>query len=382
MKKVKILLITPMLDQGGLEKVCALTGQLLKPYFDVYIAVFDSRGIIYDINGLRLIDLCVPSKKSKIGKIFNLLIRTEKLKKLKKREKFAVSYSFGPSANLPNILSRQKKNETWIGVRSYLDLSSGFKLKFCCKRADKTICCAKEIETELNSQYQFHNLTTIHNPFDVPMIEALGRKKENFPWSKDLFVIASMGRENDVKGFWHLIKSFSLVNKQYEDTRLMIIGEGNYQEYKELANNLGVLDKIFFTGVQKNPYAYLKRANLYVLSSLNEGFPNALVEAMALSIPVIATDCLTGPSEILLETEKSNNTKSVIYGKYGIVVPRLSDHKDLNPLVIEKEEILLSKVIEEIMQNEKMYHNYQLKSKERAEEFSYLNYVRSILNLI
>lgn len=379
--KKKLMLITPMLNQGGLEKVCALTAQLMKEYFDVSIAVFDSRDIIYDISGIELIDLKMPSKAGKLGKIINVFARAGKLNKIKKEKHIDIAYSFGPSANIPNVLSRNKKCKTWVGFRSYMDLANRPKMQLVCRLADKVICCAKEIESELRKYVSKIDAITVYNPFDIGQIQGFATKEIELPWDDTQKVIVSMGRENDVKGFWHLIKSFSLVNTRIPNTRLMIIGDGEYTEYQNLANEFGIGDKVFFTGVQSNPYPYLNRAHVYALTSLNEGFPNALVEAMSLSVPVVATDCLTGPAEILLEVDKSDDTKTIVFGKYGILIPRLGRNKNMDSHVFEKEEEMLAEAMERLLTNEKLYEEYSFKARERAEMFSYKNYQTSLLDL-
>lgn len=379
--KKKLMLITPMLNQGGLEKVCALTAQLMKDNFDVSIAVFDNRDIIYDISGIDLIDLKAPSKSGKLGKIINVFIRASKLRKIKKRKNIDIAYSFGPSANIPNVLSRNNKCKTWVGFRSYLDLGNKAKLQLICKKADKVICCAKEIESELRVSVSEIDAVTIYNPFDIAQIQEYAANNVELPWDDNQKVIVSMGRENDVKGFWHLIKSFSLVNARIQNTRLMIIGDGEYTEYRHLVDALGIGDKVHFTGVQSNPYPYLNKAHVYALTSLNEGFPNALVEAMSLSVPVVATDCLTGPAEILLEVDKSSNIETVVYGKYGILIPRLGRNKNMDSHIFEKEEEMLADALEKLLTDEKVYAEYSYKARERAEMFSYLNYQTALLDL-
>lgn len=379
--KKKLMLITPMLNQGGLEKVCALTAQLMKDNFDVSIAVFDSRDIIYDISDIELIDLKAPSKAGKPGKIINVFIRANKLRKIKKEKNIDIAYSFGPSANIPNVLSRNNKCKMWVGFRSYLDLGNKAKLQLICKQADKIICCAKEIESELRKSIPKIDAITVYNPFDIEQIQKFAANEIELSWDDDQKVIVSMGRENDVKGFWHLIKSFSLVNARIRNTRLMIIGDGEYTEYRQLAENLGIGDKVYFTGVQSNPYPYLNKAHVYALTSLNEGFPNALVEAMSLSVPVVATDCLTGPAEILSEVDKSVDTQTVVYGKYGILIPRLGRNKNMDSHIFEKEEEMLADALERLLTDEKLYEEYSYKAKERAAMFSYNNYQMSLLNL-
>lgn len=90
----KLLLIVPSLHQGGLEKVCAATARLMQPYFDVQIAIFDSRNIAYDIKGIQVADLRLPSRPDKIGKIINVLKRGFRLRRLKKDEHIDIAYSF------------------------------------------------------------------------------------------------------------------------------------------------------------------------------------------------------------------------------------------------------------------------------------------------
>jgi glycosyltransferase involved in cell wall biosynthesis len=82
----------------------------------------------------------------------------------------------------------------------------------------------------------------------------------------------------------------------------MILGEGRDRgALEKLAEELGVCDRVALIGFRSNPYAYLQRASLFVLSSAWEGSPNALTEALALGIPVVATDCPSGPREILAD---------------------------------------------------------------------------------
>lgn len=359
-----VLLIVPALHQGGFEKVCVATARLLQPYFQVKIVIFDSRDIAYDIKGIPVVDLRLPSREGKFGKIINVLKRGRQIHKLKKKEAVDIAYSFGPTANLANIVSMGKA-EKWLGIRSYMDMDKPNQIRLFCMCADRVICCSEVICHEVMDKYKSKKAVTLNNPFDIKEVRALSEKEEaKLPWT-DGRILVTMGREDDVKGFWHLIKSFALVHKRLPDTRLMIIGEGEYTKYKELAERLGIDESVYFTGLKRNPYPYLKKGSLYVLTSYNEGFPNAMVEAMAMELPVIATDCMTGPREILQD-------------KYGILVPNMSPEVDLRENVISDEEENLSKKIIELLESPEKMRYYKKMSLERARVYSKESYVKKI----
>lgn len=373
-KTSKILLIVPSLKQGGLQKVCVRTARLLQPHHDVSIAVFDGSEVFYDVSGLNVLNLNIPSRKNVFGKVINVLLRAKKLKKIKKELKIDMSYGFGPTANISN--TRAKGCDKIVsGLRSYMDFQNAERLNAYAKKSDEVVCCSLEMLNKFQEVCPGKKARVLYNPYDINEIKALSKEKVPlFPWEKeecvDYKIIASMGREDDVKGFWHLIKAFSVVKKQEKYTRLIIIGEGDFSEYKNMAQELGIAEDIFFTGGKKNPYPYLAKADIYVLSSLFEGFPNALVEAMSLSIPVVATNCKTGPAEILLSEYDQLNLDTYMDADYGLLIPELSQEKNLDVKVIEKEEIIMAKAILSILKDEKKCVHYQKQSLLRAKHFS------------
>lgn len=121
------------------------------------------------------------------------------------------------------------------------------------------------------------------------------------PWfaSDEPAVILGMGRLEPQKDFPTLLRAFAQVHRQ-QRCRLIILGEGKQREaLARLAAELGIADDVQFPGFMANPYNYLQRANLFVLSSAWEGSPNSLTEALALGTPLVSTDCPNGPREIL-----------------------------------------------------------------------------------
>lgn len=124
---------------------------------------------------------------------------------------------------------------------------------------------------------------------------------------KRKFTIATLGRLIPDKGVDRLLKAIARLNKDGFDFDVWIIGGGRaYDELNALARDFH-LQNVVFWGMQENPYPLLKQSNLFVCSSIREGFNIALVEAMAFGLPVLSTRC-TGPTEILDE------------GKYGLLV--------------------------------------------------------------
>ncbi len=141
----------------------------------------------------------------------------------------------------------------------------------------------------------------IRNPVITPGLEARAAEPAPHPWLTDGGdpIVMGMGRLTRQKDFPTLMRAFARLRER-TPARLVILGEGSDRDsLSALARELGIHDALLMPGFQPNPYAWLSRSRLYVLSSLWEGSPNALTEAMALGIPVVSTDCRSGPREVL-----------------------------------------------------------------------------------
>lgn len=380
------MLIVPMLDQGGLERVCALTAQLLKTAYDVHLVVFNTEGMIYDVSGVHLIDLQLGAVPGKAGKLLNVFKRVKRVRQLKKELDIQISYSFGQTANLVNVLSKQR-DVTWAGIRGYGALDDKKEMSFVCKRADRMVSCTRVMEADIAASYSVKSSATLYNPCNLEEIRQLARadvepKFEEFLQRPGKTVV-SMGRAHDVKGFWHLMKSVSLVKKKIPDVKLMFIGAGDFSEYKELAQKLHMEKDVLFTGVQKNPFALLARADVYALTSDSEGFPNALIEAMSSGLPCVSVNCKTGPAEILQDDyRKSENQSKVYQADYGILTPIFKGEKNLEPDSFTSEEKIFAEELEKLLGDEKTWTAYQEKALKRAGDFGMEAYVEAIEKLI
>jgi glycosyltransferase involved in cell wall biosynthesis len=158
-------------------------------------------------------------------------------------------------------------------------------------------------------------IVPILNPVDLPRIRALCEQQpaETNNWPPlEPFVLA-VGKLTPQKDYDTLLRAFVRVRKQHA-VRLIILGEG-YEErrLRSLATELRIVDQVQLPGHVDNPYAYMRRARVFVLSSAWEGCPNVLLEALACGCSIVSTDCPSGPREILAR------------GRYGRLVPVRDD---------------------------------------------------------
>ena len=154
-------------------------------------------------------------------------------------------------------------------------------------------------------------IRVVRNPNITPEFYQLAEQPVDHPWFEpdQPPVLIGMGGLRNAKDFPTLIRAFARV-AETRPCRLMILGRGHkHEELLKLADTLGISDRVLLPGFIENPFAYVSRCALFVLSSRWEGSPNVLTEALALGTPVVATNCRSGPYEI---------TQA---GQYGRLVP-------------------------------------------------------------
>ena len=146
-----------------------------------------------------------------------------------------------------------------------------------------------------------NRVTTIQNPAYSPRIARLAELRPDHHWFADAGppIILGVGRLVPDKDFLTLLEAFQLTRTQ-QMCRLLILGEGRLRgTLEKRVRKLGISDDVSMPGWAENPYAFMSRVSLFVLSSRREGFPTVLVEALACGCPSVSTDCPAGPSEIL-----------------------------------------------------------------------------------
>jgi glycosyltransferase involved in cell wall biosynthesis len=170
-------------------------------------------------------------------------------------------------------------------------------------RVDHVVCVSQGVleDTRALTGLPDERLSVIRNPVVTPRLAELAAQPADHPWAADPTVplILGAGRLTEQKDFPTLVRAFARLRKD-RPARLVILGDGRQRGVLEtLARERGVAADLALPGFAPNPYAWMARAKLFVLSSAWEGSPNVLTEALALGLPSVATDCPSGPREIL-----------------------------------------------------------------------------------
>ncbi len=232
---------------------------------------------------------------------------------------------------------------------------------------------SKVIQEEINKQKKEYIKKTvcIYNPYDFSYMRQRGEEKV-YDYTFNSQVIVSQGRLNKVKNFPRLIKSFYLVHKKNPNTKLLIIGEGEERErLTNLINRYQIDDVVTLLGFRVNPFSYISKSSLYVLSSFSEGFPNALIEGMTF-LPTVSVDCKSGPREILSDKPITSIADEIEYTDYGILVPPAQNEIFTEEITYDDE--ILAESILAMLANPEMMKQCYMNSKKRVEDFSYDKY--------
>lgn len=379
MVKKAVFLFLSQMGFGGQERFVSRLSEMLSDDYDVYVVLLDASIINYPISG-TVIDLKAGDFSANYLKKITITIRRcANLYKAIKQYKPIACISFGVGPNLINILCKRRNTKVFISVRGYATaerMVRGHFARLLYPRSDKIICVSKGIKEKLQKDIPAltDKLEVLYNGYDCDQIYIASQRecpksleKANGP------KLVTVGTLRPEKGYWHLIKAVWILKQEYSNIHLSIVGE-DYQQngmrLKGLVERLKLQESIVFEGWSGNPYSFIANSNVYILSSVREGFPNALVEAMACKKPVVAADCLTGPREILSEMPYDTHAYQIEQAEYGILVPRLSKEEDYTCEIPAEDEIL-AKAIDLLLGDSALCREYAEKAMCRAKEFSY-----------
>ena len=344
MTKKRILFVRPTLGTGGADRV---TLHLLQHFdrdkYEVSIALMRKEGVL-----VSKIPADVPvislRKKSLYYTVLPLIF-------IYKSSQYDVVYCTSSGMSIPvilaSILARNKRIITVVSERSSLvrRKSKGFKNKIIFRlkcwltaKSNFVVAVSDSIKQEIENYTHTPSLRVIrsYNPI-IPLDfdELCKQKVGNTMFQNAKTKIVAVGRLESVKNFEMLIEAFSEIEDK--EAKLFILGTGSLLSYLQLvANDSGVGERVHFLGFVENVYSYLCSADVFVLSSYFEGMPGALIQAMACGAPCIATDCETGPREL------------ISHGVNGLLIPV----GDTIQLTYSIEEVLRNKPLAQKIGNE------------------------------
>lgn len=323
MPETKLVFLINSMEGGGAERAMAnllthLQGDLSG--CDVHLVLLDDRRVdqtIPDYVTLHVLDADGSMARSLVA-FFRLMARL--------RPDTCVSYL--ARANCLNvwgsklyryraIISERVMTTSHLATapnRAFLSLLTRLAYPY----ADSVIPVSQGVAEDLEENFAVsrHKMTVIGNPIDAAQIKSMAAAEPGIELPKRFIVAA--GRLVVNKNFPLLLEAFAAANPEQE---LVILGEGPEREIlQEKVARLNLDGRVHMPGFIRNPYPVLARAELYVAASNAEGFPNTLIEAMCLGLPAIATDCPSGPFEVLegLAQSKLGPSGSA---RSGVLVP-------------------------------------------------------------
>ncbi len=384
---VKLYFLINSLAGGGAEKVAVRLSEHL-PVSDFILL---ERDIKYKTDKPIFFLSNHSAKMSPIIKTLSIPIYAYKLSKF--LEKNSLVVSFLERANFVNIISKLfKKHKAIISV--HMDQQTGhvglrklnkLLVRLLYPKADLIIAVSHGVKQSLiNLGIEEEKIKVIYNPYPIDEIRELA--KEPLGSYEEIFkhpVLITAGRLTKQKGQWYLLRVFKALKEKHKDLKLVILGEGELKDYLVgLSEKLGLKtyvwdrDKlserfdVYFLGFQKNPFKFMARSKLFVFTSLWEGFGNVLVEAMACGMPVVSSDCRSGPREILApNTDFTYQTQKPEFAEYGILMPVFEVKYKTAKEPLEEREIMWVETIDKLLEDENLRKNYSEKAKQRAGDF-------------
>ena len=316
----RIAILLPSLDAGGAERVMLnLSGGLLDRGFEVDMVLTRGGGsFLPELDPrLRLVDLQAE----------RVLLVLPALRRYLRRARTQVILSSLTHLNLASILARGwPSSGPRLVLVEHNDLAhasahslrrwenfSPLAMRLLYPFANAVVAVSAGVADGLVQRAGLRrtSITVIHNPIVTPGIVEKANAPLDHPWfaSGQPSVILAAGRLTLQKDYPTLLRAFAVL-RSHRSARLLILGKGDLQaELEALAGQLGIAADVQFAGFDPNPFRFMKRCGVFVLSSAWEGFGNVLVEALACGAQVVSTDCPSGPAEILEN------------GRYGRLVP-------------------------------------------------------------
>jgi len=360
------------LENGGAEKVIlTLCKELAKTEKNLKLICLEENRFYEIPQNIEIIFLSdSKGKNSNIKKLLFIPLLAWKLSRYIKKNNIKLIQSHLNRANYVNLLSKifGANHETQIVIhgivsryrkKRFIGLINLLLIKILYPQANLIITISKAMKSDLIKSIKSSNkIIVINNLYDINYITTSMKDKiDDFTFDKSKFYIISVGRLIKLKRNKDIISVLQFLPSNIE---LIILGEGEEKENLiKYVKKLKLDKRVHLLGRKQNPYKYMSRCDLFVNCSENEGFPNVLIESMACGLPVISSDCLSGPREILAPKSNVNFQlkHDIEEAEYGILYPV----GDIESLI---------KAVKTMLNNENLRNLYIKKGKKRAYDFS------------
>lgn len=328
-KKKKIVVLINSLGMGGAERVIVTLLNKLANEYECFLILIENE-IYYELDiRIQVLHLNENPKSNGIMKLLKLPILAFSLSKIIKEYQFNTILSLLTRSNYLNVLCNLfHKHETVLSEHSLLskqyaenNLKSFINkllINSLYKHSDNIITVSKYCKYDLEVNFNIkNNLYPIYNPIDI---ESINKKKDEYiDIELKKFTFVTIGRLDQGKNHKLMIDAIKDI-----DANLLIIGDGVLRDdLKQYIKMMNLENKVFLLGLQSNPFKYLSKSDAFIFSSNYESFGMVLLEALACDLPIISTDCLSGPREILSpNTDMKYKLKDNIeLAEYGILTP-------------------------------------------------------------
>lgn len=377
------------LQGGGAERVVSVLSKELSIKYDINLILLNPDIVDYEYRG-NIITLIPNIAKYRMihkdGKVkipillypIISLYAIYRLNIIIKKYDLKLIFSLLPQANFLNFFCLNKVKKV-LSIHSYESIKTKSFLQYLhllpYKMNKNNHVVSKTMMNKMINEFKFNkeNIAVIYNPISFKDIEKMMLEdlEENYLPIFRNKVLICVGRLVESKRHVELINLFKDVLLIYKDVVLVIMGKGPLEEtIKEHIIKLGLENRVFMLGFQKNPYKYLYNSSLFISLSSVEGLPLSFIESMACGLPIISTDCETGPREILSGEFKSvKGNKSLEFCEYGILIPdKIEDYYNGHNY--------LADAVKFIFEYPEIYNYYVNVSKKRAMDFDIGNIIK------
>ncbi|WP_136666873.1 glycosyltransferase [Flavobacterium sp. H122] len=319
-KKYKIALVGYSLNKGGLEKVISnLSLMFGENDFEIHNIILNN-DIGYSYSG-KLVNIEKRLAKYPFLKLLKYIYLFFYFRKFKFDYIIDLRFRLNPITeiiickliyNTKVVFSVQSSR---IGTYFF---ENRMLTKFIYNKNYAIVCGSKGIEKELIKKHSLNNVKTIYNTINIEKIKEKAKEEINIAFR----YIVSVGRfeKQNIKQFDKLIETYLQTDLKNKNIHLVIVGEGEtLNDFKERFDEEKFVHLI---GFKSNPYAYMNKAEFFVLTSKYEGFGMVLAEALACGTPVISFDCQTGPNEIIIHKKNGLLVKSQDFNELKDAVER------------------------------------------------------------